>query len=156
MSEIDQAMKRLRAAERERIAAIDDLIRLGVVRSRVLVGDLGERIAANYYGVELAPTFTAGYDLIDRDGRRVQVKTLRGTPTAPRTIIGELAYPCDVLLAIRLDFDYAPTEAIEVPYEVAEEFVGKNGKVSWTNALAHDGRVHRITARELLSGESAV
>jgi hypothetical protein len=34
------------------------LVRLGVVRSRVLVGDLGEQIAAAYYGVELAPAFT--------------------------------------------------------------------------------------------------
>ncbi len=151
MSEIDQAMKRLRAAERARRAAIDDLIRLGAVRSRVLVGDLGERIAAEYYGVELAPTFTPGYDLIDREGRRVQVKTLRATPTAPRTIIGEVTYPCDVLLAIRLDFDYAPTEALEMPCEVAEEFVGKNGKVSWTNALVDDDRVRHITASELLA-----
>src|SRR4051812_7992905 len=106
-------MERLRAAERERHAAIGDLKRLGVVRSRVLVGDLGEALAAAYYGADLAPQFTEGYDLIDRHGRRVQVKTLRGTPTRPRTIIGEIRQPCDVVLAIRLDFDYSPAEAIE-------------------------------------------
>lgn len=41
-------MERLRRAERERRAAIEELMRLGVVRSRVLVGDLGEAIAASY------------------------------------------------------------------------------------------------------------
>jgi len=71
-------MERLRAAERAQRAAIENLIGLGVVRSRVLVGDLGEQIAARYYGVELAPVFTPGYDLVDHHGRRVQVKTLRG------------------------------------------------------------------------------
>lgn len=143
-------MKRLRAAERERHAAIGDLVRLGAVRSRVLVGDLGEQMAAAYYGVELAPQFTPGYDLIDRQGRRVQVKTLRGTPTRPRTIIGTVNRPCDVLLALRLDFDYTPSEALEIPVEVAEAYVGKNGRVSWTHRLAHDPRVRRIQGSAFL------
>lgn len=150
MSEIDRAMERLRAVERERRAAIDDLIRLGVVRSRVFVGDLGEQLAALHYGVELAPPFTAGYDLVDREGRRIQVKTLRATPEAPRTIIGEVKEPCDVVLAIRLDFDYSPTEAIEIPVEVAREYVGKNGKVSWTRRLVDDCRVRRVSGSDLL------
>ena len=54
-------MARLRAAERELRAAIEDLIRLGAIRSHVLVGDLGELIAARYYGVELPPPFTPGW-----------------------------------------------------------------------------------------------
>jgi len=123
-----------------------------VVRSRVLVGDLGEQIAGAYYGVALAPQFTPGYDLMDRDGRRVQVKTLRATPERPRTIIGALTYPSDVLLAIRLDFDYSPSEALEMPVEIAEIYVGKNGKVDWTRKLAADPRVTNIPASALLSG----
>jgi hypothetical protein len=142
--EIERAMERLRAAERERHAAIGELVALGAVRSRVLVGDLGEQLAAGYYGVELAPQFTRGYDLIDGEGRRVQVKTLRGTPTRARTIIGPVTRPCDVVLALRLDFDYSPTEALEIPVEVAEAHVGKNGKVAWTRKLAADPRVKHI------------
>ena len=148
--DVARAMERLRAAERERHAAIGDLVRLGVVRSRVLVGDLGEQMAAVYYGVELAPQFTPGYDLIDRQGRRVQVKTLRGTPTRPRTIIGTLNRPCDVLLALRLHFDYSPSEALEIPVDVAEAYVGKNGKVAWTHKLARDPRVQHIEGNAFL------
>lgn len=149
---VHAAMDRLRAAERARRAAIEELIGLGAVRSHVLVGDLGEQIAARYYGVALAPAFTPGYDLLDRDHRRVQVKTLRATPTAPRTIIGEVKRPCDVVLAIRLNFDYTPTEALEIPVEVAETYVGKNGKLSWTRTLADDERVLRIAAADLQRG----
>lgn len=152
VSALDAAMARLRAAERERRAAIEDLIRLGAIRSRVLVGDLGEVIAARYYGVELTPAFTPGYDLVDRLGNRVQVKTLRATPTRPRTIIGEVKDPCDLVLAMRLDFDYAPTEAIEIPRAVAGLFVGKNGKVSWTAKLVSHPEVRYITAAELAGG----
>ena len=151
VTELDDAMVRLRAAERERRAAIDELIRLGAIRSHVLVGDLGELIAARYYGVALPSPFTAGYDLVDRQGNRVQVKTLRATPTRPRTIIGEVRDPCDVVLAIRLDFDYAPTEALEIPRAVADQFVGKNGKVSWTHKLVAHPDVRHISAEELVA-----
>jgi hypothetical protein len=148
---LDDAMARLRAAERERRAAIDELIRLGVIRSHTLVGDLGELIAARYYCVDLPSPFTPGYDLVDRQGNRVQVKTLRATPTRPRTIIGDVRDPCDVVLAIRLDFDYAPTEAIEIPRAVADQFVGKNGKVSWTHKLVAHPDVRHISAAELVA-----
>lgn len=146
---IDEAMERLRAVERERRAAVDQLIELGAVRSHVLVGDLGEQIAARYYGVDLVAAFTPGYDLIDRSGRRVQVKTLRATPDRPRTIIGEVKEPCDIVLAIRLDFEYSPTEALEIPASVASEYIGKNGKLSWTRRLSEDPRVRVITGIEL-------
>ncbi|MEA2190246.1 MAG: hypothetical protein QOI73_367 [Solirubrobacteraceae bacterium] len=121
----------------------------------MLVGDLGEQIAARYYGVELAPTFTPGYDLVDNDGRRIQVKTLRGPPTRPRTLIGEVRGPCDVVLVIRLHFDYSPIEAIEMPLDVAQAYIGRNGKVSWTRALVADDRVRYISGEALLSGPTA-
>ncbi len=151
---IAQAMERLRAAERERHAAIGELVRLDAVRSRVLVGDLGEQLAARYYGVTLAPQFTPGYDLIDSQGRRVQVKTLRGTLERPRTIIGTITRPADVLLAIRLHFDYSPHEALEMPIDVAESYIGRNGKVSWTRKLATDPRVTRIPGTAFMDRSS--
>ncbi len=79
----------------------------------------------------------------------MQVKTLRGTPAKPRSIIGEIRHPCDVVLAIRLDFDYMSTEALEIPVEVAEYYVGKNGKLSWTQVLGSDARVRHISGESL-------
>jgi hypothetical protein len=58
--EVADAMRRLCAADRERYAAIEDLIRLEVVRSRRLVGDLGEAIAARYYRVALGAYRNSG------------------------------------------------------------------------------------------------
>lgn len=74
----------------------------------------------------------------------MQVRTLRATPTRPRTIIGEIKRPCDVILALRPAWDYTPTEAIEIPVDVAEQYVGKNSTVGWTRALAGDPRVTSI------------
>ena len=147
-------MDRLRAAARRQRAAIEELIALGAVRSRSLVGDLGERLAADYYGVELDWDGRRGsaYDLIDRRGRRIEVKTLRATPSNWRTSIGPMLGSYDALLAIRLDEAYVPLHAIEVPRAVLEEYYPAGKRVSWTKTLERDRRVHRITGDELLAG----
>ncbi len=86
-------------AERARREAINDLIRLGVIRSRRLVADLGEALAARYYGVQLAEnTSQRGYNLVASDGRRVQVRALRNAPHYERgsmgVIEGAVQTPC--------------------------------------------------------------
>src|SRR6266446_2664189 len=64
-----ETMRRLCRAERARRKAIDDLISLKVVRSRRLVADIGEALAARYYDVPLVKNANElGYDLVTRDG----------------------------------------------------------------------------------------
>src|SRR4051812_22000821 len=104
--EIAQAMQRLNAAERARREAIEDLIRLGVVRSKRVVADLGEEIAARFYGVPLADNANEpGYDLMTRDGRRIQVRALRSTPTRERSVMQAMKEPYDALFAVKLTVD---------------------------------------------------
>jgi hypothetical protein len=152
---IEEVMERLRASERERLAAIEELKQLGAVRSKGLVADLGERLAAAYYGVQLAPPSTPGYDLATADGRKVQVKTLRSTPGNPRTSMGILKPPFDVLLAIRLDFDYRVERAIEVPKPVIERHYAAGTRTSWTRELEQDPDTRRIAAHELVRNDGA-
>jgi hypothetical protein len=149
--EIEAAMERLRRAERARHDAITDLIKLGAVRSRTLVGDLGEQLAADYYGVELEPPSTPGFDLRRPDRQRVQVRTLRATPGNFRTTVGVLSQPYDFVFAIRLDQNYSPLSAIEVPRVVVEEYFGR-GRVTWTKRMENDPRVRRIEGAELAPG----
>lgn len=141
-------MRKLAEADRARRSAVKDLIALGVVRTRSLVGDLGETLAARFYGVQLEPPSTPGFDLRTRDGQRVQVRTLRCTPENLRTTVGTPNRSYDLLFAIRLDAEYRPIEAIEIPREVIEEYFGE-GRVSWTQRLETDPRVRRISKAEL-------
>ena len=60
-SRFEAAMKRLNAAETAKREAVRELMEIGAIRSWGLVADLGEAIAARYYGVDLAPPSTAGY-----------------------------------------------------------------------------------------------
>lgn len=106
---VGRAMEQLREGARAQRDAITELKRLGVLRSRGLVCDLGEALAARLYGVELEPPSTPGFDLVDGDGARVQVRTLRCTPENWRTKVGRMKEPYDKLLAIRLDEHYEPS-----------------------------------------------
>jgi len=148
-----EAMRRLCSAERARREAIDDLISLDVVRSRRLVGDLGEALAARFYGVTLASNAnTPGYDLQTTDGRRVQVRTLRSEPHYERTVMGAMKEPYDTLLAIKLSVDYEPLRAIEVPRAVLEHHYPHGARTSWTKRLENDPDVRRIPKEELAGG----
>jgi hypothetical protein len=148
--EIAAAMRRLRAAERRRREAIDELVALGFVRSRRLVGDIGEALAARYYGVALARSVNnPGYDLVTGDRRRVQVRTLRSDPDGERTVMGEMKDPYDALFAIKLSFEYEPLRAIEVPREVLERHYPHGTRTKWTRRLEGDPGVHRISGEEL-------
>ena len=46
-----------------------------------LLGDYGECVAINHFGWEKAPAGASGYDAIDSDGRRVQIKTNHASST---------------------------------------------------------------------------
>lgn len=120
----------------------------GLLRTNSLVGDVGEWVAARYYGVELADTVTRGYDLTIADGRRVQVKTLKDGNDGRRTEAGRVLGPCDVLLIIRLALDYTPLEAIEVDFAVVKEVFGTR-PVRWSRKFAADPRVQTIPGSEL-------
>ena len=148
--EIAQAMQRLNAAERARRDAIEDLIRLGVVRSKRLVADLGEEIAARFYGVPLADNANEpGYDLIARDGRRIQVRALRSTPTRERSVMQAMKEPYDALFAVKLTVNYEPLRAIEVPRDVLECHYPHGSVTHWTKRLEADDGVRRIARHEL-------
>jgi hypothetical protein len=148
--EIAMAMRRLRKAERERREAIETLIGLGVVRSKRLVADLGEEIAARFYGIPLVRNANEpGYDLVTADGRLVQVRALRSEPHRERTLMGVMKDPYDTLFAVKLSVDYEPLRAIEVPRTVIEQHYPHGERTSWTKRLEFDQGVRRIAREEL-------
>jgi hypothetical protein len=54
---------------------LTELKHRGIIRTRSLVGDVGEFLAAGMYGGALTAPVTAGHDLVLPDGRQIQVKT---------------------------------------------------------------------------------
>jgi hypothetical protein len=132
----------LAACDARRRALITELKAAGYVRGRGLVGELGERLAAEYHGVPLAKWGMPGYDLIHK-GRRVQVRSLRSTPENQRNRLGLLPNDYDVLLVLRFDEQYRVTYAAEVPRAVLDEvFPGVAAR--WTAAISGDQRTAKL------------
>jgi hypothetical protein len=140
------AIARLTIAERARLEATEALRQMGVIRGRRLAEDIGHAIAAALYGIE--PPTNAVVALETDDGARVQVHTLHCTGKRPRAAIGTLREPYDLLLALRLNADYAPLEAIQVPRQVVQEYQ-HDGRLNWTKRLTRDPRVRHIPGDDL-------
>jgi hypothetical protein len=72
---------------------------------------------------------------------------VKATHTDP---LGPTPDPYDVLLAIKLSFDYEPLRAIEVPPAVLEHHYPHGERTSWTKRLESDPGVRRVSRHELI------
>lgn len=125
--------------DRRRRSLVGELQVASGIRDRGMVGALGEWIAARYYEVELAPVNNRGYDLVTKDSRRVQVRTIRSTPENYRYVLGKMREPYDTLLAIRFDQDFVVTDALEANRDAVEDvFDGRS--VTWSTDLERIGQ----------------
>ena len=136
-----RAIAQLTVAERARLEATEVLRDMGVIGGRELADDIGLAIAAVFY--EAALPKSGASELETTEGLKVSVRSLHCNGKGRRTAIGTVPDGCDLLLALRLDADYAPLEAIEVPRQVVEEHQHR-GRLSWTHRLAADTRVRLI------------
>ena len=84
MDSVGDILKRLAVLDTERVELLTQLRTMGF-RSRGLVGEYGELLAAALYGVPLPASSQPGYDLDVPGLGAVQVKTLRSTPGNRRT-----------------------------------------------------------------------
>lgn len=79
--------------------------RRGVARtSGAIQGEVGEGLALAVYGGTLPPPGTKAYDLVDAQGRLVQVKT-RTLPTGDQRIFQFHSLDFDIAVCIRFDRD---------------------------------------------------
>lgn len=107
----------------------------GIVRSgNNPIADMAERIIADYYGVEPQHPNNKSFDVLARDGTKIEVKALRRTKPSRRG-----------LSPLRtLDFDH-----VAIVVFAADMRLGSN-RLSLTQKLLRDERVRRVPAEELL------
>lgn len=102
---------------------IFELKELGVIRSKNNpVGDYGEFLAEKIFGLTRAAKDSKGYDLIDNEGKKYQVKTRRPTPDNPSRQLGGFRdldeNLFDSCLAIILSPEFEPKEIWEIPHGI--------------------------------------
>ncbi len=108
---------------REHLRAIahaeNELRKLGVLRSRNLVGDVAEWIACEELGLSRAPASCKGYDATDDEGRRVQIKGVRRPNRQPGALRELDRDPFDRLVVVVLSADMQEHSIVDMPREEA-------------------------------------
>lgn len=97
------------------------LRKMGVLRSRNLVGDLAEWIACQELGLTRVPASRKGYDATDAQGRRVQIKGVRLPNRQPGALRQLDQDPFDRLVIVVLAEDLQTHTIVEMTRKRAME-----------------------------------
>lgn len=126
-----------------------------VVRTRNNpVGDYTEWVVANALDLELATNSSTGYDGIDKNGVRYQIKGRRITPDNKSRQLSAIRKlednDFDYLVVVIFDRNYKILEAVMMPHEVVGEYATYKKHVNahilhLRGAILEDSRVTHIT-----------
>jgi hypothetical protein len=136
---------------------IAELLKRDIVHSgNNPIADMGERIVADYFGVEPAPPNQKSFDVITKDGAKIQVKALRQTKSGRRGLSRLADLNFNQLVAVLFANDMQLVEAVFIPVDAVEDHMGwsstwKSHRLSITKKLLEDPRVRRIPASALTS-----
>ena len=120
----EQSVKELLLLQSE---VIDELKRRKVVRTKNNpIGDYTEWLVAKGLGLELATNSATGYDGIDSEGIKIQVKGRRVTPENKSRQLGAIRNlenkDFDQLAAVIFNENYEIIDALLIPHEVVGEY----------------------------------
>ncbi|MBT4315518.1 MAG: hypothetical protein HOD55_00790 [Candidatus Thioglobus sp.] len=100
-----------------------------IIRTKNVVGDLGERMAVDYYvntsglpNLQDAPTGTQNIDAISRDGNRYSIKSLTGSTTGvfyglpPKDSDDPVQQKFEYLIIVKFDDNYELERIIELTW----------------------------------------
>jgi hypothetical protein len=123
------------------------------------IADMAERVVADYYGVGLEPPNRRAYDLVTKEGLKVQVKALRRTQRSRTSLSALRSTDFDLLAVVVFQPDMRLDATILVPVGVVREYMGwsstwKAHRLSLTRRLLADQRIIRLTAEELVAEQA--
>ena len=107
--------------------ALKSLKAKNVIRTKNLVGDLGEYYCKEKFGLKLEENaVNKGFDAIDTDGLKVEIKTRR-TPEGRSKVIFR-SFDFDYCLYVKLGEYYQPEEILKIEVEELKNNLETNYK----------------------------
>ena len=106
---------------------LDEMRGRRMIRSaNAIPGDLGERFVEHRLDLELVSNSVKGYDAVDANGRKYQIKTRRITSQNPFRQLGAFRdldqRLFDYCIVVILNREFTPTELWRVPHRVIAEY----------------------------------
>ncbi|MFP6583669.1 MAG: hypothetical protein VCD00_14105 [Candidatus Hydrogenedentota bacterium] len=130
-----------------------------IIRTKNVVGDLGERLAIDYYSntkglvkLQDAPTGTQNIDAISSKGDRYSIKALTGNTTGvfyglpPKDSYDDIDQKFEFLIIVKFDENYELEKIIELTWKQFLEFKRWHSRMKAWN----------ITLNKKLIGESVI
>ena len=123
---MEEANKGVRELLREYANVLDALANTDAIRSKNNpVADYAEWLVAKALGFELVPKSSKGYDAVDPEGRRYEVKARRLTSDNGSrqlsAIRGLADQHFDVLVGVLFDHEFSVYRAAMIPWAVIDE-----------------------------------
>lgn len=97
----------------------------GVIRTKNLVGDLGEYYCSEFFNLKLQSVVNAGYDAKDCDGNMVEIKTRRIPSNRTKVIFRSFQF--DYCLFVELDEFFEPTQILKIEVLDLTQHLDKKG-----------------------------
>jgi hypothetical protein len=120
-------------------------------------GDYAELLVQQVTGGELAPNSERSWDVLVRDGSRLQVKArvVTGTGRGERQLSVFRGWDFDAAVVVLFDDDFHVRRAARVPAEVLQEAARYVGHVNGWRVIASDDLLDRGEDWTLLLREAA-
>ncbi len=97
----------------------------GIIRTKNLVGDLGEYYCQELFNIELCKIVEKGYDGIDSDGKKVEIKTRR-EPTKSAKVIFR-GFDFDYCLFVELNEFFEPICILKIDSQEIQRNIDVKG-----------------------------
>ena len=107
--------------------ALKSLKDKSIIRTKNLVGDLGEYYCKEYFGLTLEENaVNKGFDAIDNEGKKVEIKTRR-TPVGKSKVIFR-SFDFDYCIYVELNEFYEPIQFLKIEVNELVNNLEKNYK----------------------------
>jgi hypothetical protein len=136
------------------ISIIDELKARKVVRTKNNpVGDYAEWLVSNALNLQLSNNSSSGYDGIDKNGIKYQIKGRQITPENPSRQLSAIRNlqrkRFDFLIAVIFDKDFQILDAVMIPHKVVKKYATYKEYVNahilhLQGAILRDSRVKNI------------
>jgi hypothetical protein len=90
------------------------------------VGDYAEWLVTDRLGLELKNNSNSGYDAVDPNGVKYQIKSRRVTPRNPSTQLGAIRnlknHDFDFLIAVIFNAQFEIQRVVKIPHKIIEQY----------------------------------
>lgn len=114
----------------------------GVIRTKNLVGDLGEYYCKEFFNLKLEKVVKEGFDARDQDGNLVEIKTRRMPNPHSKVIFRSFKF--DYCLFVELNEFFEPIQILKIEIAELKKFLDKKADRTTVSKIRNKMKTEKI------------